>query len=102
MAVEPRPPLTAEQERMIAWWRDRMEPLGVSCGTGRTVDGQFLAQFWKDAWAAWQEAKKVPAETGQGVAVAPAPQFEISQYPGCGVRLAGSAFGGRATDRSRA
>jgi hypothetical protein len=33
---------------------------GVTCGWGFAKDGTYHAQFARDAWAAWQEAKVQP------------------------------------------
>lgn len=48
-------PQDLERERMRAFYFS----LGVECGWGRDKSsGEYLAPFARDAWAAWQEAKK--------------------------------------------
>lgn len=54
------PPRTPEQERMEAFWHARLAQRGTTCGFSRDERGEYHAEFARDAWAAWQEAR--PAE----------------------------------------
>jgi hypothetical protein len=56
MSHKDAPPETAEQRRMALFYTAR----GVSCGWGRDKGGGYLAPYARDAWAAWQEAKRDP------------------------------------------
>lgn len=46
----------SERARMEAFYMGRHVP----CGWGRDRRGEYHAQFARDAWAAWQEARRTP------------------------------------------
>ncbi len=53
MSHKDAPPLTPEQARMEAFYNARLNPRGVTVGWGRDKDGNYLAEYARDAWAAW-------------------------------------------------
>jgi hypothetical protein len=83
MSHKDAPPETAEQRRMAAFYTAR----GVSCGWGRDKGGGYLAPYARDAWAAWQEARRdprapdwFPSAADQPAAVLP---FKVMPDPQC-------------------
>jgi hypothetical protein len=52
------PPLTDEQARMEAWYRTQLATRAAAVGFGRDRDGNYFADYARDAWAAWQEAQR--------------------------------------------
>lgn len=53
MSHRDSPPLTPLQVELIAFYRARLEPRGVTAGWGQAADGNFLSQYAQDAHAAW-------------------------------------------------
>jgi hypothetical protein len=43
---------------MEAWYRTRLATRAAAVGFGRDRDGNYFADYARDAWAAWQEARK--------------------------------------------
>lgn len=57
MSHKEAPPLTDEQRRMMAFYDSTN--VGHAIGWGVDKNGQFLGTFARNAWAAWNEAKRV-------------------------------------------
>jgi hypothetical protein len=52
-------PKTNEQLRMEDFYTARLAPQGITLGWGLGKNGEYLAAYARDAWAAWQEAQTV-------------------------------------------
>jgi hypothetical protein len=76
MSHKDAPPETAEQRRMALFYTAR----GVSCGWGRDKGGGYLAPYARDAWAAWQEAKRDPRAPDWFPSVTDQPAA-VQEYP---------------------
>jgi hypothetical protein len=44
------------QEKMEAFYTERLALRGVTVGWGRDKTGEYYSQYARDAWAAWQAA----------------------------------------------
>jgi hypothetical protein len=63
MSHKDAPPETPEQVRCREFYASR----GVEVGWGRDKDGRYFAPFASNAWAAWQEAQRVPSQQSETV-----------------------------------
>jgi hypothetical protein len=58
MSHKDAPPLTFEQQEVMAFYQPRLAKQGVTVGWGRDKHGNFLSTYAQDALAAWQAAKR--------------------------------------------
>jgi hypothetical protein len=57
MTHKDAPPLIEEQGAMEAFYTMRLGLRGVTVAWGRDKRGAYLAEYARDAWAAWQAAQ---------------------------------------------